>query len=163
MEKIKIIIADDMQIIAEGIKKTILKDNRVEVIGIANDGQEEYEMIEKLQPDLVFTDNQMPKMNGIQVIEMIHDSEMPNKPQFVLITADRDMELYNRAYKNGTILVINKPIDERRIFDAIDEYIAIINDEMDEKVKEKMNEEIRESSKKIKKSFIDVIKKIFRN
>lgn len=163
MEKIRILIADDMPIIAEGIKKSLLKNDKVQVIGIANDGQEEYEMIGKLQPDLVFTDNQMPKMNGIEVIEMIYDSKIPNKPKFILVTADRDMELYNRAYKNGTILVINKPIDERRIYDAIDEYIAVINDEMNEKVKEKISKEIGESNRNIKKYFIDVIKKIFRN
>lgn len=162
MEKIKILIADDMQIIAECIKKALLKNNKLQVIGIANDGQEEYEMIKKLQPNLVFTDNQMPKMNGIQVIEMIYNSKMQNKPKFVLVTADRDMELYNRAYKNGTILVINKPIDERRIYDAIDEYIAVINDEIEEKVKEKMSEEIRENNRKMKKTFIDVIKNILK-
>lgn len=158
MKKIKILIADDMKIIAESIKKSVQKNKNVEVIGVANNGQEEYEMIVKLKPNLVFTDNQMPKMNGIQVIETIYNSKIKNKPKFVLVTADRDMEIYNRAYKNGAILVINKPIEERRLLDAIDEYIEVNNYEIDEKTKE----EIAENTKVIKNSFIENLKNLFK-
>lgn len=161
MEKIRVVIADDVEVITQSLKGFLEKDERIEVIGIANDGEEEWNKILELKPDLVFTDNQMPKMNGIQVIEKMYNLDIVNKPKFVLVTADRDMELYNRAYKNGTILIINKPVDERRIKDAVDEYVAVMDDEMEEKVKEKLREEINHNVEKTKESFLEKIKKIF--
>ena len=71
MKKLKVLIADDIDVITEGNKKIVEKNSNIEVIGIANDGNEEYELILKLKPDIVVTDNQMPKMNGIEVIEKI--------------------------------------------------------------------------------------------
>lgn len=161
MEKIRVVIADDVEVITQSLKGFLEKDERIEVIGIANDGEEEWNKILELKPDLVFTDNQMPKMNGIQVIEKMYNLDIVNKPKFVLVTADRDMELYNRAYKNGTILIINKPVDERRIKDAVDEYVAVMDDEMEEKVKEKLREGINHNVEKTKESFLEKIKKIF--
>mgnify|MGYP006072305497 CR=1 FL=1 len=64
MEKIKIIIADDIQAIVESNKRIVASFDNVEVIGTAYIGQDEYDMIINLQPDLVITDNQMPIMNG---------------------------------------------------------------------------------------------------
>lgn len=45
MDKIKVIVADDMNIIAENTKKIIEEIPDIEVIGIANNGKEEYELI----------------------------------------------------------------------------------------------------------------------
>lgn len=71
MEKIKVIIADDIQAIVESNKRIVASFDNVEVIGTAYNGQDEYDMIINLQPDLVITDNQMPIMNGIDVIKNI--------------------------------------------------------------------------------------------
>lgn len=79
MEKIKVLIADDVNELVETLKIILQKDEKIEVIGIANDGQDEYDKIIKLQPDLVFTDNQMPKMTGIEVIEKINNEPIITK------------------------------------------------------------------------------------
>ena len=99
MDKIKVLIADDMEGIALQTKGALLIREDVEILGIASNGEEEVKMINELIPDLVFTDNQMPKMNGIDVIELIYNSDMERKPRFVLVTGDRDMALFERANK----------------------------------------------------------------
>ncbi len=124
-ERIKILIADDMKMIAEDLKKFIQKNDQAEVIGIANDGQEEYEMIKKLEPDLVFTDNQMPKLNGIDVIDLIKKSEDIKSPEFVIITGDRDIELIKKANSLNVMRLLNKPIDYSAIQDIITEFELI--------------------------------------
>ena len=79
MEKIKVIIADDIQAIVESNKRIVASFDNVEVIGTAYNGQDEYDMIINLQPDLVITDNQMPIMNGIDVIKNIVNSNISKK------------------------------------------------------------------------------------
>lgn len=83
MGKIKVVIADDVNVIAEQHKKVASSFSEIDVIGIAKNGQEEYEMIVNLQPDLVITDNQMPEKNGIDVIELVNNSSIAHKPQFI--------------------------------------------------------------------------------
>ena len=106
MEKIKVLIADDVQVIAESNKKIAQTFENIEVLGIAKNGQEEYNMIEKLMPDLVITDNKMPVMNGIEVIEKINNSSISKKPKFILVTADLGSEFVNNAYSLGVLNVV---------------------------------------------------------
>lgn len=124
MDKIKVLIADDVQEIAKRIESIIEKNEKVKIVGIANDGQEEYEKILELQPELVFTDNKMPKLNGIDVIEKIR-SEHPeqNKTDFVIISSEINSELYSRTCKLNVLSIVNKPFEDDKIIQIIEEYI----------------------------------------
>ena len=125
MEKIKVLIADDIEGILLQIRSAISNNSKIEIVGEAHDGQEEYDLIEKLEPDLVFTDNKMPNMNGIDVIDKVVNSNISKKPKFVLVTADTD--LYSRANELGVICVVNKSNGFDRLNDIIDEYIEYEN------------------------------------
>lgn len=126
MEKLKVVIADDMQVIAENNKRIATLFDNIEVVGIANNGQEEYDMIMELKPDLVITDNQMPLMNGVDVIEKIVNSSMSNKPQFILVTGDTG-EVVRKAYNLGVLRVVSKMSSERELKYAIEEYLYLQN------------------------------------
>lgn len=126
MEKLKVVIADDMQVIAENNKRIATLFDNIEVVGIANNGQEEYDMIMELKPDLVITDNQMPLMNGVDVIEKIVNSSISNKPQFILVTGDTG-EVVRKAYNLGVLRVVSKMSSERELKYAIDEYLYLQN------------------------------------
>lgn len=67
MRKLKVLIADDVEIIAKTNQQIVEKNEEIEVVGLAYDDQEEYDMILELKPDIVISDNQMPKMNGVIV------------------------------------------------------------------------------------------------
>ena len=74
------------------------KNESIEVIGIAYNGQQEYDMILELKPDIVITDNQMPIQNGIDVIEKVYNSDLVYKPKFILITGDyRDRNFLDKC------------------------------------------------------------------
>lgn len=126
MEKLKVVIADDMQVIAENNKSIATLFDNIEVVGIANNGQEEYDMIMELKPDLVITDNQMPLMNGVDVIEKIVNSSISNKPQFILVTGDTG-EVVRKAYNLGVLRVVSKMSSERELKYAIEEYLYLQN------------------------------------
>lgn len=127
MEKIKVLIADDVQAIAESNKKIAQAFENIEVLGIAKNGQEEYNMIEELMPDLVITDNKMPVMNGIEVIEKINNSSISKKPKFILVTADLGSEFVNNAYSLGVLNVVGKMSSENALKYAIEEFLYLQN------------------------------------
>ena len=127
MDKIKVLIADDVQVIAESNKKIAQTFENIEVLGIAKNGQEEYNMIKELMPDLVITDNKMPVMNGIEVIEKINNSSISKKPKFILVTADLGSEFVNNAYSLGVLNVVGKMSSENALKYAIEEFLYLQN------------------------------------
>lgn len=157
MDKVRILIADDMDIIAKQTKSYLEKREDTEIVGIANNGKEEIDLINELKPDLVFTDNQMPQMNGIDVIEQVYNSTMEKKPSFILVTGDRDMVLYQRADKCNVVRVLNKPVDEYKIIEAFEYYKELPQEEIIENNTEEVEQD--ETNKQNKTSFIDKIKK----
>ena len=88
--KLKVVVADDMEVIAKNMQSIIAGNSKVEKVWTAFDGEEEIIQIMKLEPDIVFTDNQMPKRTGLEVIEAIKEYPCIRKqPKFILVTADR--------------------------------------------------------------------------
>ena len=69
--KIRIILADDHEIILEGLVSLLQQQPNLEVVGHAEDGQSALELVRKLNPDIVITDVIMPKINGIETTRQI--------------------------------------------------------------------------------------------
>lgn len=129
MRKLKVLVADDIEIIAKSYERTLSKNERIEIIGLAYDGQEEYDIILEQNPDIVITDNKMPRLNGVDVIEKIHDSDLDYIPKFIIITGDADPILLNKCNELGVIRVLIKPISNDKILYAVDEVIELITEE----------------------------------
>lgn len=151
-EKIKVVVADDVQVIAENMKLIIDKNPNVEKTLVAFNGEEEIKKILEAEPDIVFTDFQMPNKNGIDVIDTILNNEnIKRKPQFILVTADRDISIVNKA-REMHFDIEYKPISENRI----NEYINNLTNE-DEII------EFEENKTKQTKSFLQQIFERIRN
>lgn len=71
VNNIKILIVDDHEIFRDGLKLLFNKFSFVEVIGEAADGNEFLELMEKLNPDIIFMDISMPLMDGIEATEQV--------------------------------------------------------------------------------------------
>lgn len=122
MRKYKIIIADDIEDNLVRIENILNNIDKVEIVGRGKNGEEELEKILELHPDLVITDNQMPLLNGIDVIDKIRkDYKEQNEIDFIIITADRN--LTQRALSLNVLSIINKPYEDSNIIDTINEYI----------------------------------------
>ena len=122
-------MADDIEIIAKSYERTLSENEKIEIIGLAYDGQEEYDIILEQNPDIVITDNKMPKLNGVDVIEKIHDSDLDYIPKFIIITGDADPILLNKCNELGVVRVLIKPISNDKILYAVDEVIDLITEE----------------------------------
>lgn len=124
-QKIKILIVDDINKIAEDNKNIVSQNENVEIVGIASNGQEEMEMILEFTPDLVITDNKMPIMNGIEVIEKINATELNDKPDFILFTGDYSSELNKKCRELGVYMILDKLTGKENLLGAIDDYIRM--------------------------------------
>ena len=123
--KIKVVIADDIEVIAKQLKSIVMDSEKVDKVAIALDGEEEMTQIINLEPDIVLTDMKMPKRTGLEVIETVHCNQCVSKiPKFVLITGDRDYKLIEKSRKLGFDIEY-KPIDPERIKQIIDDFEII--------------------------------------
>jgi two-component system, NarL family, response regulator NreC len=68
---LKIVIADDHQLIREGLTNALHKNDSLKVLGQATNGQELVELVKEFQPDVVLTDIKMPILNGIEATRKI--------------------------------------------------------------------------------------------
>ena len=116
-KKIKVIIADDQTILAEGIKSVLETDKSIEVVGIAQDGFKALELVEKVLPDVVLMDIRMPNMNGVVATQRIK-SEYPSVKVVVLTTFD-DSDYILNAINNGASGYLLKDIGSTALIDAV--------------------------------------------
>lgn len=114
---IKVLIADDQEIVCEGLKRILQSDSEIKVIGIAHNGQQALDLIHHQTPDLVLMDLQMPIMNGVQAIRQLRKTH-PDLPVLVLTTYMDDKWLFDaiRAGANGYLL---KDRPRQELIDAI--------------------------------------------
>lgn len=68
---VRIVIADDHSMFREGFYLLLEKQNELQIIGEAKDGEHLLQVIKKLNPDVVITDIDMPGMNGIEATKEI--------------------------------------------------------------------------------------------
>lgn len=75
----KIVIADDSEMLRERIKESLKDIKEVEIVGEAKDGIEAVKIIEEKNPDFVLLDIRMPEMNGIEVLKKIKKGKSKTK------------------------------------------------------------------------------------
>ncbi|RIK30491.1 MAG: DNA-binding response regulator [Anaerolineae bacterium] len=102
---IRVLICDDQAVVCEGLKAILSTIKDIEVVGMANHGEQAIESIEQDQPDLVLMDLKMPVMNGIQATLHITRA-YPTVRVLVLTTYDGDEWIFDaiRAGAHGYLL-----------------------------------------------------------
>ena len=105
-DKIEIIIADDHMMIREGLKQLLELDGTMKVIAEANDGEECLNLLnKKIHPDILLLDINMPKKNGIEVLEYIKQNKIPVK--VLILTVHNEVEYLLKAVDIGIDVIIS--------------------------------------------------------
>lgn len=114
---IKVLIADDQELIRQSLQ--IVLDNRpeLEVTDIAANGQEVIRCIRKNRPDVILMDVRMPKMDGVQCTKIVKEN-YPDIKIIILTTFDDDEYVYN-ALKFGASGYLLKGVSMEELANAI--------------------------------------------
>lgn len=99
MEDIRIIIADDHQIVRQGLKVLIEKEPDMQVVGEAEDGQSTVDLAKKLVPNVVLMDVKMPDLSGIEATRQIL-SELPDV-KIIALSMYPDQRFVMNMLKSG--------------------------------------------------------------
>jgi two-component system, NarL family, response regulator LiaR len=89
MDRIRIVIADDHAVVREGTRTLLEREEDMEVVGEAADGEEAIKVIERNKPDVAILDISMPKLSGIEVTKQVK-SRLPSTAILILTAYEND-------------------------------------------------------------------------
>jgi NarL family two-component system response regulator LiaR len=114
---IKVLICDDQVLVCEGLRAILSTVKGIQVVGVANDGEQAVQMTEELHPDVVLMDLKMPVMNGVQATRVIR-SRFPDTRVLVLTTYDFDEWVFD-AIRGGASGYLLKDTPRENLVEAI--------------------------------------------
>jgi DNA-binding NarL/FixJ family response regulator len=116
MSTVRIVVADDHQVVRTGFAALLDTQPDFTVVGTARDGSEAVRICGELRPDVVLMDIRMPGMDGIEATRQLSASGAPRI--LILTTFDLDEYVYDalRAGASGFLL---KDVTAERLFDAV--------------------------------------------
>jgi DNA-binding NarL/FixJ family response regulator len=117
MDRIKILIADDHQLVREGIESMISDAEDMEVIGLAESGEEAINMVREQSPDVILMDIVMPGMNGIEAARWIR--EIDDQIRVIILTMEISKDYVTAAIKSGVDGYLPKNIGKEILLEAI--------------------------------------------
>ncbi|TCS78182.1 response regulator transcription factor [Pectinatus cerevisiiphilus] len=132
---IKIMIADDQELIRESLKIVLNMNPDMDVTATAENGYEVMELLKKDQPDLILMDVRMPRLDGVQCTNLIKE-RWPSIKIIILTTFDDDEYIYN-ALKFGASGYLLKGVSVTELTNAVRTVInggAMINPNLITKV-----------------------------
>ncbi len=114
---IKVMLADDHILMREGIRQLLEFDGSIEVIAEANDGDECIEVLQEMKPQILLLDINMPKKNGIEVLEEIKKRDIDVK--VLILTVHNEIEYLMKAIEIGVDGYILKDSESSELKKAI--------------------------------------------
>ena len=115
--KIRVVIVDDVADTRENIKKLLLFENDIEVVGAAADGAQAVEAAKQLKPDVVLMDINMPVMDGISAAEAI-GVQVP-QTQVIMMSVQGESDYLRRSMLAGAREFLIKPFTGDELVEGI--------------------------------------------
>jgi DNA-binding NarL/FixJ family response regulator len=103
---LRVLIADDHRLFAESLMTVLSGDERIDVVGLAGNGEEAVEMAHGLRPDIVLMDLKMPVVDGLEATRRIRDAGLPSA--VILLTGEDTAPLALQAREAGAHAFVRK-------------------------------------------------------
>lgn len=140
MVKIKVLLADDQELILESLHIVLSMEEDLEIVGLAKNGEEAIKGCEQFQPDIVLMDINMPIMDGVAATAQIKERIPAIK--VIMLTSYREVEYVLAALSHGAEGYLLKAIHPRDLAAGIRVVHAggtLITQEMASKMIKSMN------------------------
>jgi DNA-binding NarL/FixJ family response regulator len=98
-EAVKVLVVDDHQLLRIGVRDAIGRNSRFKIVGEAADGKVALELMASLKPDIVITDIDMPRLNGLETIREIR--KLPFEVKVIILTMYNEEDMFNAAMDLG--------------------------------------------------------------
>lgn len=115
---ISVVLAEDHGLVREGLRAILDLQDDIEVVAEATDGVEALSAVARHRPDVLVLDIQMPRLDGLEVVERIASQAGPGPAVLMLTTFDRDDYVY-RALKAGAAGFLLKDVPRSQLLHAI--------------------------------------------
>src|SRR5215813_5099412 len=112
----KALLIDDEPLARSVVREYLASFPEIEITGECNDGFEGIKMIQEVNPDLIFLDIQMPKINGFEMLELVDQ-----KPAIIFTTAFDEYAI--KAFESNAVDYLLKPFSKDRFDKAIQRYL----------------------------------------
>jgi two-component system, LytTR family, response regulator len=112
----KVVLIDDEQLAMSLTGDYLREFSQFEVVAKCSNGFEGIKAIQQLQPDLIFLDIQMPKINGFEMLELVEE-----KPKVIFTTAFDEYAI--RAFETNALDYLMKPFTKERFNQAINKFL----------------------------------------
>ncbi len=99
LKPIRVILADDHQLVLEGLRAVLQQESDIEVVDAVTDGARLLESMEHYRPDMVILDLRMPRVDGLTCLRAIKE-EFPST-RVLILTAFDDRESVRQAFELG--------------------------------------------------------------
>ena len=118
MEKLRVLIVDDMALMRQGIMSLLEKRENIEFVGEGSSGHEATQLAESLTPDVILLDQDMPGLNSVETIKFIKE-RLP-KTEIIVLAEETDAEKSFRTLEAGATGYVLKDIDPDNLARAIE-------------------------------------------
>ncbi len=115
-DKIRIVLADDHEVVRAGLRRLLAIDRNIEIIDEAENGKRAVELVQKHQPDIALLDIMMPIMTGIEATKEIKASSLT---YVVMLTAFEDSMHLEKAIAAGADGYLSKDVSAKDLVDAL--------------------------------------------
>lgn len=110
-EKITVLVADDNSDFTMTLSNYLEKEEQIQIVGIARDGNEAYDMAVNLKPDILLLDIIMPHLDGLGVLEKLGETNLEKRPLSIILSAVGQDKITQKAIALGAQYYIVKPFD----------------------------------------------------
>lgn len=117
-----IVLADDHQVVRQGLRAMLEAEPHLRVIGEAGNGMEVARMVERLRPNVLVIDLMMPGMNGLEVTRQVKKRSL--NTHVIVLSMHKDESYVIEALKNGAAGYVLKESSAEELLKAIREAVA---------------------------------------
>ena len=136
----RMLIADDEEIECRGLEMKIQNNfHNIELLPSAYNGVSLIKAAQELQPDMMIVDINMPGLNGLEALELLHLKSFSSK--VIINTAYSDFEYIKKALLLGAVDYLVKPAEERQLVETVSRVIGTLEQERRTQFESKMTEE----------------------